>query len=187
MGNFVLVRSERVTAALDAPAAPGDSRCMSIEERLQTLGIVLPAATNPAASYANYVITGNLLFVAGKGPLPIRGTPPKGKLGREFSTEEGYAFARSAGLDILAVVRSALGDLDRVAQVVKLQGFVNATPEFEEHAQVLNGCSELMVEVFEAKGRHARSVFGAVSVRGNLPIIVDSIFEIAAIPSSSLL
>jgi enamine deaminase RidA (YjgF/YER057c/UK114 family) len=154
-------------------------RDMRIEDRLRALGIELPAATNPAANYTNYVATGNLLFVAGKGPLAIDGALPKGKLGREFSTQEGYAFARSTGLDILAVVRLAVGELDRVTRVVKLQGFVNATPEFEEHPHVLNGCSDLMVEVFGPKGVHARSVFGAASVRGNLPIIIDSIFEVA--------
>ncbi|MGC4087535.1 MAG: RidA family protein [Polyangiaceae bacterium] len=153
---------------------------MSIDERLRSLGIVLPPATNPAANYTNYVVTGNLLFVAGKGPLPVDDKLPKGKLGREYTADQGYSFARSAGMDILAVVRFALGDLDQVARVVKLQGFVNATPEFEEHAQVLNGCSDLMVEVFGPKGVHARSVFGAVSLRANLPIVVDSIFEIAA-------
>jgi enamine deaminase RidA (YjgF/YER057c/UK114 family) len=152
---------------------------MSVEARLRSLGITLPTATNPAANYANSVLTGNLLFVAGKGPLPVDGQAPRGKLGREFSTQEGYAFARSAGLDILAAVRQAVGDLDRVARVVKLQGFVNATAEFEEHPLVLNGCSDLMVEVFEARGIHARSVFGAVSVRANLPLVVDSIFEIS--------
>lgn len=152
---------------------------MSVEARLQSLGITLPAASNPAANYANYVRTGNLLFMAGKGPLPVDGKLPKGKLGNEFSTEEGYVFARSVGVDILAAVRAALGDLDKVARVVKLQGFVNATPEFEEHAQVLNGCSDLMVEVFGPKGVHARSVFGAASLRANLPIVIDSIFEVA--------
>src|SRR5262245_53887032 len=98
---------------------------MSVRERLESLGIRLPAATNPAANYANTVLTGNLLFVAGKGPLPFGGELPKGKLGREYSADEGYAFARSAGLDILAAVSEAVGDLDRVARVVKLQGFVN--------------------------------------------------------------
>jgi enamine deaminase RidA (YjgF/YER057c/UK114 family) len=152
---------------------------MSVEARLQSLGITLPAASKPAANYANYVRTGNLLFMAGKGPLPVDGKLPKGKLGNEFSTEEGYVFARSVGVDILAAVRAALGDLDKVARVVKLQGFVNATPEFEEHAQVLNGCSDLMVEVFGPQGVHARSVFGAASLRANLPIVIDSIFEVA--------
>lgn len=151
---------------------------VSVEERLAALNITLPPATNPAANYTNCVQTGQLLYVAGKGPLPVDGKPPKGKLGREFSTEQGYAFARSTGLDILAVVRLAVGSLDRVARVVKLQGFVNATPEFEEHAQVLNGCSDLMVEVFGPQGVHARSVFGAVSLRANLPIVIDSIFEL---------
>src|SRR5204863_4287321 len=104
---------------------------------------------------------------------------PKGKLGREFTTKQGYEFARSTGLDILAVVRLSLGDLDRVTRVVKLQGFINATDDFEEHPQVLNGCSDLMVQVFGDKGVHARSVLGAVSVRGGLPIIIESVFEVA--------
>lgn len=152
--------------------------CVSIQDRLTTLGITLPPATNPAANYTNYVVTGNLLYVAGKGPLPVEGKAPKGRLGQEFSTAQGYDFARSTGIDILSVVNSALGSLDRVARVVKLQGFVNAIPAFEEHPQVLNGCSDLMVEVFGPKGVHARSVFGATSLRANLPIVIDSIFEV---------
>lgn len=159
----------RVLAMLD---------CMSVQDRLRALGITLPVATNPAANYTNYVVTGDLLYVAGKGPLPVDGKVPKGRLGQEYTTEQGYAFARSTGIDILSVVNAALGSLERVARVVKLQGFVNATPAFEEHPQVLNGCSDLMVEAFGPKGVHARSVFGATSVRANLPIIIDSIFEI---------
>ncbi|OUN00575.1 MAG: hypothetical protein BAA02_10075 [Paenibacillaceae bacterium ZCTH02-B3] len=147
-----------------------------VEERLRQLGIVLPEASEPAARYANTAIVNGLMFVSGKGP----GGRPKGKLGREFTTEEGYAFARSAGLEVLAVVKQALGTLDRVKRVVKVQGFVNATPDFEEHHKVLNGFSDLMLEVFGENGSHARSVFGAVSVRDNLPIIVDSLFEVEA-------
>src|SRR5262249_3790080 len=101
----------------------------SIEERLQQLGITLPEASNPAANYSNTVLTGNLLFVAGKGPSGN----PKGKLGQDYSTDEGCQFARSAGIEILAAVKQAIGQLDRVARVVKLQGFVNAAPEFEHH------------------------------------------------------
>ncbi len=151
---------------------------MRIETRLKELGIELPPASNPAANYTNCVRTGSLLFVSGKGPLPVEGTAPKGKLGAEFETAQGYGFARSAGLDILAAVQLELGTLDRVVRVVRLQGFVNATAEFEEHPQVLNGCSDLMVEVFGPKGVHARSVLGAVSVRANLPVIVESQFEV---------
>ncbi|PWV95704.1 enamine deaminase RidA (YjgF/YER057c/UK114 family) [Paenibacillus cellulosilyticus] len=146
----------------------------SIERRLEELGIALPKASDPAARYANGVQVNGLLFVSGKGPAGS----PAGKLGQQFTTEEGYQFARQAGLEILAVVQSELGSLDRVKRVVKLQGFVNADPEFEEHHKVLNGCSDLMLDVFLEKGLHARSVFGAVSVRNNLPIIVDSIFEV---------
>jgi enamine deaminase RidA (YjgF/YER057c/UK114 family) len=144
-------------------------------ERLARLGIVLPEASNPAAEYTNFVQVNGLLFVSGKGPSG----KPKGKLGQEFTTAQGYEFARLAGIEVLAVVQSALGSLERVKRVVKIQGFVNATPEFEEHHKVLNGCSELMAQVFGEKGVHARSVFGAVSVRDNLPIIIDSIFEVS--------
>jgi enamine deaminase RidA (YjgF/YER057c/UK114 family) len=145
-----------------------------IANRLEALGIVLPSASEPAAKYANYVIVNGLCFVSGKGPAGH----PKGKLGQEFTTEEGYHFARQTGIEILAVLESALGSLDKVKRVVKIQGFVNADPLFEEHHKVLNGCSDLMLEVFGDKGSHARSVLGAVSVRDNLPIIIDSIFEV---------
>jgi enamine deaminase RidA (YjgF/YER057c/UK114 family) len=144
------------------------------EQRLETLGIILPKASNPAASYTNVVIVNGLMYVSGKGPTGN----PKGKLGSDFSTDEGYHFARAAGIEVLAVVQDALGSLDRVRSVVKVQGFVNALASFEEHHKVLNGFSELMYEVFEDRGVHARSVFGAVSVRDNLPIIVDSIFQV---------
>ncbi|SFE88122.1 Enamine deaminase RidA, house cleaning of reactive enamine intermediates, YjgF/YER057c/UK114 family [Paenibacillus algorifonticola] len=146
----------------------------TISKRLEALGIVLPTASEPAAKYANFVNVNGLLFVSGKGPSG----GPKGKLGKDFTTEEGYEFARQAGLEVLAVLQDALGSLDKVKRVVKIQGFVNATAEFEEHHKVLNGCSDLMMDVFGEKGSHARSVLGAVSVRNNLPIIVDSIFEV---------
>lgn len=151
---------------------------MSIQTRLQDLCIELPPASNPAANYTNCVLSGNRLFVSGKGPVSGLTEVPRGKLGSDYTTEQGYAFARQTGLDILAVVQLYLGSLDRISRVVKIQGFVNATADFEEHPKVLNGCSDLLVEIFGEKGIHARSVFGAVSVRGNLPIIIDSIFEV---------
>ncbi|WP_232329036.1 RidA family protein [Metabacillus litoralis] len=143
-------------------------------KKLESLGINLPDASNPLAKYTNFVIVNGLKFASGKGPTGN----PKGKLGKDFSTEEGYEYARETGIEILAVLKQALGTLDKVRRVVKIQGFVNAVPEFEEHHKVLNGCSELMLEVFGDRGNHARSVLGAVSVRDNLPIIIDSIFEI---------
>src|SRR5262245_8800478 len=151
-----------------------------IDQRLAQLGIVLPTASNPAAHYTNCVESCGLLFVSGKvPPAGPGGKAPKGKLGREFTTDQGYQFARATGLDILAAVRSHLGDLDRVRRVVTLQGFVSATDDFEQHPRVLDGCSDLMVEVFGDEGVHARSVLGAVSLRGGGPLVIESIFEVA--------
>ncbi|WP_141503950.1 RidA family protein [Paenibacillus luteus] len=151
------------------PASEG-----TIEQRITALGIILPLASEPAAKYVNYVYTNGLLFLSGKGPS----APIKGKLGHDFSTEEGYQFARQVGIEVLAVLKQALGDLGLVRQVVKAQGFVHAVPSFEEHHKVLNGFSDLMVEVFGERGMHARSVFGANSLRDQLPVIIDSIFEV---------
>ena len=151
---------------------------MSAEQRIKELGLSLPSGSAPAANYANAVRTGNLLFIAGKAPLPENGKLPKGRLGREFTAEQGYAFARSAALDLIAVMRTELGSLDRVARVVEVQGFLNAPPEFEDHAKVLNGCSDLLVEVFGKQGVHARSVLGASSLRGGLPAILKAVVEV---------
>ena len=151
--------------------------CLMIEQRLTELGLVLPEASDPQANYTNCVRTGNLLYVSGKGPMAGLSEVPSGKLGEKFTVEQGYEFAKATGLDILAVVKLELGSLEHVTQVVKLQGFVNSTDDFQKHPKVLDGCSDLMAQVFGDKGVHARSVFGANSVRGNLPIIIDSIFE----------
>jgi enamine deaminase RidA (YjgF/YER057c/UK114 family) len=151
---------------------------MTPEQRIKHLGIELPSGSAPAANYANAVRTGNLLFIAGKAPLPENGRLPRGRLGREFTTEDGYRFARTAALDLVAVMRAELGSLDRVARVVEIQGFLNAVPEFEDHAKVLNGCSDLLVEVFAERGIHARSVLGASSLRGGLPLILKGVVEV---------
>ncbi len=152
---------------------------MSPEERIRDLGLSIPPGTSPAANYVNAVRTGNLLFIAGKAPLPEDGRLPKGRLGAEYTAADGYRFARSAALDLIAVMRAELGSLDRVARVVEVQGFLNAVPEFEEHAKVLNGCSDLLVEVFGPRGVHARSVLGASSLRGGLPVILKAVVEAA--------
>lgn len=144
------------------------------------MGLSLPSGSAPAANYANAVRTGNLLFIAGKAPLPENGKLPKGRLGKEFTVEDGYRFARSAAVDLIAVMRSELGSLDKVARVVEVQGFVNAVPEFEDHAKVMNGCSDLLVQVFQERGVHARSVLGASSLRSGLPVILKAVIEIAS-------
>lgn len=152
---------------------------MSAEQRLREMGLVLPSGSAPAANYANAVRSGNWLFIAGKAPLPENGRLPKGRLGAEFTSDDGYRFARSAALDLIAVMRAELGSLDRVQRVVELQGFLNAVPEFEDHAKVLNGCSDLMVAVFGDRGVHARSVLGASSLRGGLPLVIKGLVEIS--------
>ena len=151
----------------------------SAERRIEELGIVLPSGSAPAANYTNAVRSGNLLFIAGKAPLPENGKLPKGRLGGEFTAEDGYRLARSAALDLIAVMRTELGSLDKVARVVEVQGFLNAVPGFEDHAKVLNGCSDLLVEVFGERGVHARSVLGASSLRGGLPLVLKAIVETA--------
>lgn len=151
---------------------------MSAEQRLKELGLSLPSGSAPAANYVNAVRSGRLLFIAGKAPLPQDGKLPRGKLGREFTVDDGYRFARSAALDLIAVARAELGSLDRVARIVEVQGFVNATEEFEDHAKVLNGCSDLLVEVFAERGVHARSVLGASSLRGGVPLILKAVIEV---------
>jgi enamine deaminase RidA (YjgF/YER057c/UK114 family) len=152
---------------------------MSAEQRIEELGIELPSGSAPAANYVNAVRSGNLLFIAGKAPLPVAGALPKGRLGQEFTAEQGYAFARSACMDLIAVMKSELGSLDRVVRVVELQGFVNAVADFEDHAKVMNGASDLLVAVFGANGVHARSVLGASSLRGGLPLILKMTVEVA--------
>jgi enamine deaminase RidA (YjgF/YER057c/UK114 family) len=113
----------------------------NFDKKLSELGIELPVGSAPAANYANAVRSGNLLFIAGKAPLPIAGQIPKGCLGREFTTEDGYGFARSACIDLIAVMKTELGSLENVVRVVELQGFVNAVEAFEDHPKVMNGAS----------------------------------------------
>ncbi|MFB0936365.1 MAG: RidA family protein [Propionivibrio sp.] len=151
---------------------------MSAEQRIENLGLTLPPASAAAGNYASAVQSGNLLFISGKAPLPIDGKMPKGKLGREYSTAEGRAFARSACLDLIAVIKNKLGSLDKVAQIVEIQGAINAVPEFEEHAKVLDGASDLLAEVFGSAGVHARSVVGVSSLRNGVPLTLKAIIEV---------
>ena len=151
---------------------------MNPEQRLKALGIMIPSGSAPAANYTNAVISGRLLFIAGKAPLPVDGKLPRGRLGHEFTTEDGYAFARSACIDLIAVMKSELGTLNNVTRVVELQGFLNTTPDFEDHARVMNGASDMLVDIFGPRGIHARSVLGASSLRSGLPLILKATIEI---------
>ena len=147
---------------------------MSAEKRLKELGITLAPVTPPVANYVNAVRAGNLLFLAGKGPGAVHG-----KLGREFNIEQGYQQARAVGLALLAVMRAELGSLDRVKRVVKVLGMVNAVPEFTDHPKVINGCSDLFVEVFGDQGKHARSAVGMGSLPMGIPVEIEVIVEVS--------
>jgi enamine deaminase RidA (YjgF/YER057c/UK114 family) len=152
---------------------------MSAEANLKRLGIALDPVTPPVANYVNAVRTGNLLFLSGKGPAAVEGLRPQGKLGREFGVEQGYKFARSVGLALLAVMKSELGSLDRVIRVVKVLGMVNAEPDFGDQPKVINGCSDLFVEVFGERGRHARSAVGMGSLPMGIPVEIEVVIEVA--------
>ncbi len=152
---------------------------MSAEKKLKELKIDLGSVSAPVANYVNAVRTGNLLYLAGKGPRPgADGKRPKGKVGRDYSVEEAYQHARSVGLDLLAVMRAELGSLDKVKRVVKVLGMVNATPEFEDQPKVINGCSDLFVEVLGDKGKHARSAVGMGSLPMGIPVEIEVIVEV---------
>ncbi|HEV8353723.1 MAG TPA: RidA family protein [bacterium] len=151
---------------------------MGAEAQLERLGIKLPDLPEPQGNYAHSVKTGSLLFLAGKGPYREDGSVPVGKVGRDFTIEEAYQFARTAGTFLLAAVREALGNLDRVQRVVKVFGMVNAVPDFGDQPQVINGCSDLFVEVFGERGRHARSAIGVGSLPREMPVEIEAIVEI---------
>jgi len=155
---------------------------VSAEKRLKQLGIDLGKVSSPVANYVNAVRTGNLLFLSGKGPRAVDGARPKGKVGRDYTAEQAYQHARTVGLDLLAVMRAELGSLDRVKRVVKLLGMVNAVPEFEDHPKVINGCSDLFVEVLGEAGKHARSAVGMGSLPMGIPVEIECIVEVGAAP-----
>lgn len=149
----------------------------AIETRLAELGISLPEAPMPAANYVPFVRTGNQLFVSGQIAAGPEGMI-LGKLGADMGVPEGAAAARRCGLSLLAQARAALGSLDRVKRVVKLVGFVNSTADFTEQPKVINGCSDLMVEVFGEAGRHARSAVSAASLPFGVAVEIEAIFEV---------
>jgi enamine deaminase RidA (YjgF/YER057c/UK114 family) len=143
--------------------------------RLRALGLTLPSIPSPGGTYVHAVRAGQLLFLAGKGA----NSALRGKVGREVSLEQAYQYARETGLVLLAVMAQELGSLDRVSRVVKVFGAVNAVPEFEDHPKVVNGCSDLFVDVFGERGRHARTSVGMGSTPNQIPVEIDVVVECA--------
>ena len=152
---------------------------MSIGQRLEELHITLPEVGPALGNYVHAKRIGNLLYLSGKGPEGADGTMPKGKLGAGLSVDEGYRHARQVGLVLIAAMKDALaGDLDRVEGIIKVLGMVNATPDFEDHPKVINGCSDLFVEVFGENGRHARSAVGMSSLPVGIPVEIEVIVAV---------
>jgi enamine deaminase RidA (YjgF/YER057c/UK114 family) len=150
---------------------------MSVEQILADKGITLPAAPMPAANYVPFVQTGNLVFISGQISADENGLIT-GKLGDTTSIDDGVAAARRCGLALIAQLKAAIGDLDNVTRVVKLTGFVNSTPDFTDQPKIINGCSDLMVEVFGDAGRHSRAAVSAPSLPFGVAVEIEAIFEV---------
>ncbi len=151
---------------------------MGAEARIKELGITLPTPNRPVANYVPGAQVGNLLFLSGHGPIREGSAAVRGKVGRDLSTEDGYKVARNVALNLLSSARSILGSLDKVKRVVKVLGMVNSADGFGEQPQVINGCSDLMVEVFGDNGRHARSAVGMAALPMGIPVEIEMILEV---------
>jgi enamine deaminase RidA (YjgF/YER057c/UK114 family) len=162
----------------EAPAS--NSAAMATPyDRLAKLGIVLPPAPPPVATFVTAAREGNLLFLSGQGPLESNGREHHGKVGADVSLETAYQHARITGINMLAVMHETLGSLGKVRRIVKILGMVNATPDFTEHPSVINGCSDLMIQVFgEAIGSHARSAVGMGSLPSRITVEIEAVVAI---------
>jgi len=148
---------------------------MTPEQKLAAMGLTLPAAPTPVANYVPNRRAGDLLFLSGQGPRKPDGSFEVGRLGKTATVEDGYRAARLTGLQLLAAAKAALGELSRIEAVVKLLGMVNAEPEFEDHPKVINGCSDLFVDVLGEAGRHARSAVGMGSLPHGIMVEIEAI------------
>jgi enamine deaminase RidA (YjgF/YER057c/UK114 family) len=148
------------------------------EAKLKELKIDLPVIGKPIANYVHVVRTGNLLFLAGKGPSDTKGVYITGKVGKDLTLEQGQAAARLTAINQLAVLKAELGSLDKIKRIVKVLGMVNCEADFRDHPKVINGFSDLLVEVFGEKGKHARSAVGMCSLPMNMAVEIELIVEV---------
>jgi enamine deaminase RidA (YjgF/YER057c/UK114 family) len=153
---------------------------MTPEEKIASLGLTLPTVATPVANYVPYRMAGNLLYLSGQGPRLANGLMGIGKLGRDISIEDAYEHAKLTGLSLLATAKAAIGELSRIEATIKLLGMVNAEPDFGDHPKVINGCSDLFVEVLGDAGRHARSAVGMGSLPGGISVEIEAIFQVKA-------
>ena len=151
---------------------------MDIEKKLIELNITLPNTPKPIANYVPSVKSGNLIFLSGQGPMTPNGDFISGKVGADTSVAEAYDTARMVGMQLLSALKSEIGDLNKVKRIIKLLGMVNAIDSFKDHPNVINGCSDLLVEVFGEKGKHARSSVGVASLPNQIPVEIEMIVEV---------
>jgi len=151
---------------------------MNAEAKLKKMGLELPSPTKPVANYVSAVRTGNLVFLSGHGPLREDRTMITGKVGADLTLEEGYEAARRVALGLLSSLKTEIGDLDKVRRVDKLLGMVNCTPDFLDQPKVINGASDLLVELFDDKGRHARSAVGMNALPMNISVEIEMVVEV---------
>ena len=149
-----------------------------IEAKLKELNIELAPVGKPIANYVHVVRSGNLLFLAGKGPSDAKGEFITGKVGKDLTIEQGQAAARLTAINQIAVLKAELGDLDKVKRIVKVLGMVNCEADFKDHPKVINGFSDLMVQVFGDKGKHARSAVGMCSLPLNMAVEIELVVEV---------
>ena len=150
---------------------------MGIEAKLKQLGLELPPPATPMANYVTAVRSGNLVFLSGHGPVE-KNRIIRGKLGRDLTVEQGYEAAKVTALGLLGTLKGVVGDLDKVRRIVKLLGMVNCTPDFLDHPQVINGASDLLVELFGERGRHARSAVGMPALPVDIAVEIEMIVEV---------
>jgi enamine deaminase RidA (YjgF/YER057c/UK114 family) len=179
MNNLVLFLGVALAIACTPTTIPSSELyTYDVEARIDSLGITLKEPGTPVANYVHAVRTGDLIFLAGKGPSKPEGGSITGKVGVDLTVEEGYAAARSVAITQLAVLKAELGDLNKVVRVVKVLGMVNCADDFTQQPEVINGFSDLMVEVFGERGKHARSAVGMNSLPRDIAVEIEAIVEV---------
>ena len=152
---------------------------MTIEKKIEDLGLSLPQATDPVGSYVATKISGKFLFISGQISIDHKGTLIKGKLGKDLNTEDGYQAAKRCGLSIIAQAKKACdGDLSRIKSCVKLTGYVNSTDDFKDQPKIINGASDIIAKIFDKKGEHTRAAVSVNSLPLGVAVEVDAIFEL---------
>ena len=149
-----------------------------IYDKLKSLDVKLFTPAKPSANFVKAVRSGNLIFLAGHGPGSADGTSVRGKLGKDLSIEEGQKAARMSAIALLSSLQAEIGDLNKVKRIVKVTGMVNCMPDFYDQSKVINGCSDLLVEIFGENGKHARAAVGMVSLPSNIAVEIEMIVEV---------